>query len=223
MKAKPVSPPSPRHRHSGFTLVELLVVIAIIATLAGLITASVSVARRSATKKQAKMLIQELSAGLGNYLADWGDYPPSNMERYYEQDYAVVLDGVNTGVESLVAHLARQGKGGPYYEFKDEYVDNLDGDTLNDDALFEALDWVFGDRQLRELVDPWGNPYVYFHNSSYDDGPVTITALDKKRITVAPVRSEKTQMFQGLTTFQLMSLGPNGVFDGGDGDDVVSW
>ena len=63
---------------------------------------------------------------------------------------------------------------GPYAEFKQDEV--KDG----------------------ELIDPWGNPYVYV---SVNGG--------------APQHREKS--------FDLYSYGPNGTDDSGAGDDVVNW
>ena len=64
--------------------------------------------------------------------------------------------------------------GGPYVEFKQDEV------------------------QDGELIDPWGNPYVY---TSVNGG--------------APQHREKS--------FDLYSFGPNGTDDGGTGDDIVNW
>jgi general secretion pathway protein G len=64
--------------------------------------------------------------------------------------------------------------GGPYSEFKQDEV--KDG----------------------ELIDPWGNPYVYV---SVNGG--------------SPQHREKS--------FDLYSHGPNGTDDSGTGDDVVNW
>jgi len=49
-----------------------------------------------------------------------------------------------------------------------------------------------------ELVDPWGNPYEYL---SVNGG--------------APKHRERS--------YDLFSLGPNGLDDGGTGDDIVNW
>ncbi len=208
--------------NSGFTLVELLVVMAIISALAGLITVSVSAARRSATKKNCSIQMQEMSSALTGYFSDWGDYPPSDLERFYDGDFAVTNNGLNDGVESMVAHLARQGKGGPYYVFKDENIANGDKDSLNDDDLRDQLNWIFGDNELREFVDPWDNPLVYIHNRNYDRGPFAIQTGEGERVSVSARQSQKLKTYEGLTTFQLFSLGPDGKFSSDeDGDDIL--
>lgn len=83
-----------------------------------------------------------------------------------------------TGNTSLVAALQDDPGdahwGGPYHEFK---ADEL---------------------KSGELVDPWGNPYVYI---SVNGG--------------APEHRTRS--------YDLYSFGPNGADDGGTGDDIVNW
>ena len=211
-------PPDPTRDTNGFTLVELLVVIAIIAALSGLITASLTAARRSAIKKNCRMEIDRIALALSTYMSDFGDYPPSDLERFYE----TIGNGINSGVECLLAHLCTQRKGGPYFEFKEDYLANADRDVLQDKDLLKELDWQFGDDQLREYNDPWGNPYVYIHNRDYDR---TFTIFDDegRKVVVRAGRSSASATYHGPTTFQLYSLGPNGKYENGEGDDIGSW
>ena len=83
-----------------------------------------------------------------------------------------------SGSEALVSALQDDPNdvnwAGPYAEFKqDELTDG-------------------------ELIDPWGNPYLYV---SVNGG--------------SPQHRTKS--------FDLYSLGPNGADDGGAGDDIVNW
>ena len=75
--------------------------------------------------------------------------------------------------------------------------------ALHDDP--KDVDWAgpyaeFKQDELKDgqVVDPWGNPYVYV---SVNGG--------------APQHRTKS--------FDLYSLGPNGTDDGGAGDDIVNW
>ena len=205
-------------RSRGFTLVELLVVIAIIATLAGMITASLTVGRRSMEKKNCRMEIDRLSLALSTYTTDFGDYPPTDIERWYN----TAGNAVNSGIESLLAHLSTQNQGGPYFEFKEENLGNLDEDILRSEQVFRQLNWQFGDKQLREYLDPWGNPYVYIHNRDYER-TFTISGGQEKKILVRAGVSEVTATFHSPTTFQVFSFGPNGKHENGGGDDIGSW
>ena len=209
-----------RQPSAGFTLVEVLVVIAILATLAGLITASVNMAMGSAEVKNCKNEINRLGAAIDAYLnsASLGDYPPTSLERWYN----VAGNGINDGIESLVAHLATKNAGGPFYEFSDDALQNLDKDTLENVDLFTELNWQFAKNELFEIVDPWGNPYVYIHNNDYERTFVMLTD-GGKRFTVTGASSEKTGTFHAPTTYQLWSFGPDGEDNGGEGDDITSW
>ncbi|MFQ5653355.1 MAG: type II secretion system protein [Planctomycetota bacterium] len=205
-------------RDRGFTLVELLVVIAIIGVLAGILTPSLIIARKRSAMNNARQEIQRLTAALESYQAEHGDYPPTDME----EEYDAAGNGINEGIESLVAHLAARGLGGPFYEFKEDALENLDGDALLDATLLARLDWFFGDSALREIVDPWGTPYIYLHNRDYERA---FTVLDRggKKATAQAGRSEKIATFHSPTTYQIWSAGPDLENENGDGDDIGSW
>ena len=93
----------------------------------------------------------------------------------YESDLGVYPP---TGNEALVSGLQEDPGdvhwSGPYMEFKQD------------------------DLQGGELIDPWGNPYVY---TSVNGG--------------APQHRERS--------FDVYSYGPNGQDDGGTGDDIYNW
>ncbi len=204
-------------RESGFTLVELLVVIAIIGVLAGLGTRMLGYATKKSSIGLAEQEIQRLILGVETYQLDFGDFPPSSMEEEYE----ISGNGLDEGIESLVAHLASRSRGRSYFEFKEKYLENLDGDRLTDANLVEQMRWVFGDDQLREYVDPWGVPYAYIHNRDYgreysvthETGPHLISAGT----------SLKTATYHEPLRFQIWSAGPDGLHQAGAGDDVTPW
>ena len=204
-------------RESGFTLIELLVVIAIIGVLAGMGTKMLGYATKRSAIGLAEQEIQRLILGIETYQLDFGDFPPTSMEEEYE----ISGNGLDEGIESLVAHLASRSRGRSYFEFKEQYLENLDGDRLTDANLVEQMRWVFGDDQLREYVDPWGVPYVYIHNRDYvseysvsqENGPLKISAGTSK----------KTATFHEPLRFQIWSAGPDGLHQAGEGDDVTPW
>lgn len=203
--------------HSGFTLVELLVVIAILGVLAGLGTQMIGYATKRSSIGVAEHEIQRMVLGVETFQIDYGDFPPTSME----EEYDVSGNGLDLGNESLVSHLGSRAKGRTYFEFTEEFLDNLDGDRLGDSELFDQMRSVFGDDQLREYVDPWGVPYVYIHNRDYgrefsvthEEGPTTVVAGT----------SEKTAAFHQPLRFQIWSAGPDGLHQDGTGDAVTSW
>ncbi len=209
---------------TGFTLVELLVVIAIISALAGLLVPMVKTAKVKAKKKNASNDINVLSLAMETYMTDWGDYPPTSLEVY-----DAGTNGINDGIESLLAHLTSRRKGGPYYEeYKEEQLENLDNDSLTNDELRAEINWIFGDAQLRELVDPFGNPYVYIHNGDYEYSYQYQLGeeYESKKVSVMAGRSAKTATFYAPLKFQIWSFGPNGRNDTSsedEGDDIGSW
>ena len=201
---------------SGFTLVELLVVIAIIGVLAGMGSQMMGYSIRKGNISAAESEIQRLNLGVESFQLDHGDYPPTSMEEAYD----VSGNGLDSGNESMVAHLASRSKGRTYFDFTEEYLDNLDGDNLTGD-LVEEISWVFGDNQLREYLDPWGNPYVYIHNMDY--GREFSVTGEGKPVMVSSGKSEKTATWYEPIRFQIWSAGPDGVHENAEGDDVSQW
>ena len=200
----------------GFTLVELLVVIAIIGVLAGLGSQMMGYSIKKGNISVAESEIQRLILGIESFQLDHGDYPPSSMEEEYE----VSGNGLDTGNESMVAHLASRAKGRTYFDFTEEYLENLDNDSL-DSGLVDEISWVFGDSQLREYVDPWGNPYVYIHNRDY--GREFSVTGEGKPVMVGAGQSEKTATWYEPIRFQIWSAGPDGIHENAEGDDVSQW
>lgn len=202
---------------SGFTLIELLVVIAIIGVLAGLGTQMLGYANKRSAIGVAEHEIQRLVLGIETYQIDYGDFPPTSMEEEYE----ISGNGVDSGNESMVAHLASRARGRTYFEFSEEFLDNLDGDRLGNADLFEQMRSVFGDDQLREYLDPWGVPYVYIHNRDY--GRSFSVTQEEGATTVLSGTSEKTATFHQPLRFQIWSAGPDGIHHNGAADDITSW
>ena len=69
----------------------------------------------------------------------------------------------------------------------------------------------------QELVDPWGTPWIYFHNTAYTRGPAYYR-IGGRRVQVAPARRDN--VYPNLTTYQLWACGPDKTNQSGGGDDV---
>jgi prepilin-type N-terminal cleavage/methylation domain-containing protein len=202
---------------TGFTLVELLVVIAILGVLAGLGTRMLGYATKRSAIGVAEHEIQRMVLGVESYQIDYGDYPPTSME----EEYDISGNGLDLGIESLVAHLGSRARGRTYFQFSEEFIENLDGDRLGNSELFDQMRSVFGVDQLREYIDPWGVPYVYIHNRDY--GREFSATQEDGATKVMSGTSDKTATFHDPLRFQIWSAGPDGIHQMGSGDDVTSW
>jgi prepilin-type N-terminal cleavage/methylation domain-containing protein len=206
-----------RGRSRGFTLVEMLAVMAIIAVLAGLIVSVSSMAQRRSREKAAQATIVRLRLAAEQYQADFGDYPPTSLRELG----AISTNGVNEGIESLLRCLTTRRERGPYLQFDEKELANTDGDSISRDPC----DSVIESKELFEIVDPWGNPFIYFHNRDYRGGEKIerYEFADGERPRCKPHPSEKTGAFPAPGSFVIWSAGPDGKNDDGEGDDIASW
>lgn len=201
----------------GFTLIELLAAIGIIAILAALLFPALRGIQRKSREKAAAATIERLKLALEQYQGDFGDYPPTTLASIG----AGATNGVNEGIESLVRCLSTTRERGPYFPFEEKDLGNTDEDRLSRDPCDSSLPA----RDAFELVDPWGNPYVYFHHRDYRGGPRVerYQLLVQGRVSCKPRPSEKTGQYPAAASFLIWSVGANGENEDGGGDDVASW
>jgi len=177
---------------TAFTLIELLVVVAIILLLAALTFPALQAHFENARIGQARNQLAVLEAALAQYQRAFGDYPPSSGP------------GDNPGSESLAASLRTALNGGPF---------------LNPNAAKISVADIDNDGRP-ELLDPWKNPWIYFHPADYT-APAPFYRFGSRRTEVSPARKpgdEKVSL--NLTTYQLWSCGPNKTGQSGQGDDI---
>lgn len=164
----------------GFTLIELLVVIAIILILMGLLSGAGLFATQKAKIQKAKTECLNLLTAVKMFRGETGIYPDT-------------IDSSNLGVklsrDDVYGTTSSATKVfGPYYEFK------------------ETNSVASG--SIREAVDPWGIPYVYY----YPGQAVPPTSSD--------VSAEGLQAFTNGFVI-VFSLGPDGTL--ATPDDIGSW
>lgn len=203
----------------GFTLLELLVVISIIAILSGLIIPNLVHSKKRANINKTKIELGQIAGAMQRYYMVFCDYPPTSLKKLNKH---VSPNPINQGIESLVACLSTTSKGGPFLgQWKENRYTNLDKDK----ARTNLTNWWFGDKQLRELVDPWQNPFVYFHSRDYEIASQYSKYFNKyrKKFIALPQKSSKTNTWHNPLAFQLWSLGPNEKNNNGAEDDIPNW
>jgi prepilin-type N-terminal cleavage/methylation domain-containing protein len=224
--------------HRGFTLVELMVVIGIIVLLASVLVISFSGVFSKSDNAQATATIKTLESNIANFEARWGVPPPSNLNDLgVLVGYPALTDPnkENVGIESLVLALRSGREGGPYLDDTllqdDRRRANLDIDTVVEAVTAPRyLDLEEGSsRDLFEILDPWGNPYVYIDQTSLQTGGFehNVTLADGS-ITIIKVTEAQNALRHPVTGafpsgYALWSFGENGINEYGRGDDVTSW
>ena len=197
----------------GFTLIELLVSISVIVILVGISIPAISGIRSRSQRKATEAFLQRLKLAIETYANDFGDFPPSDFDRAGLRK----SNGENDGGEVLLRCLTTSAKSGPYVEFTEQELGNLDQDVLASKA--NPTRSTIQSQDLLEPHDVWSNAILYLHNRDYDKGgTIQVNGQPQK---VSAHKHEKTQQYAGLTSFQLFSAGPDG--EVGTDDDVRVW
>ncbi len=211
-------------RKSGFTLIELLVVIAIISLLGTFMITTFVESKRDAELFAVEAFIQNVGASLDVYKSDRrnGAYPPTTLEGFPALG-SKLPNRTNLGIEALVACLASpdfDGLGNDTEKFE-ERLNNTDEDaSARPMTRWRELD-------LYELVDRWGNPFVYFNAQDYENRQVRAymrtepDAEDYEIVTVKPWINPRTKSPYNLNSYQLFSAGPDGEYN--TEDDIGNW
>ncbi|MBZ0135448.1 MAG: type II secretion system GspH family protein [Planctomycetes bacterium] len=225
-------------RARGFTLIEILVVVAIIVLLAAVLLVSFSGVFSKSENAQAQATIETLKSNIANFETRWGIAPPGNLN-----DLGVLVgypglsdpNNENTGIEAMVLALRSRREQGPYIDAplfqNDKRRTNLDIDTVLESACApNYLDIEDGTaRDLFEIVDPWGNPYVYIDIKTLQMGGFAYTVTLGNGGTVNINATEAQDSLRHPVTgsfptgYALWSFGEDGVNDYGRGDDITSW
>jgi prepilin-type N-terminal cleavage/methylation domain-containing protein len=199
---------------AGFTLIELLVVIVIIAILTSLVTVGVNAALNSSRHSSSEAMLGTIAGALETYRTRWGDYPPTSIDEIGGRS----PNDLNTGGEALVACLSSTRKGGIVYQPSEEHYGNVDKDK----ASTNVTGWFFGDNELREFRDFFGNVITYVHGKDYakpKSGVLKYKFADGgPEYTIAPEQSPVTKAFLNPGKFQLRTPGRDG--KPGTGDDI---
>ncbi len=208
-----------RGRSRGFTLIEVMVVMAILASLVAATSLMVGIAMKKKAISTTQSTIMALRAALEqNHSADLlGRYPPTRVSKLVFAGFDGAKFGgepndTNVGIETLYVVFHLNGLRSP--QNVDDAIDNTDDDKATTTA---------GNMQkpdLFEYVDAWGNPIVYINSADYKD-PSKVQKYKLKNgteVKVEPRKNAQTGEFRNADSYQLFSLGPDGV--PGTDDDV---
>ncbi|MBX3475711.1 MAG: prepilin-type N-terminal cleavage/methylation domain-containing protein [Planctomycetes bacterium] len=227
-----------RRGSRGFTLIELMIVIGIILLLVGVLVVSFGGVFAKRDNARATATIETLKANIASFESRWGQAPPGSLRELGDLTRTLNLlevNDTNRGNEALVLALRSRREGGPYLDqnlFGDaSRMGNLDNDTFLADAIASsALDLPdTASTDLFEVLDPWGNPFIYVNIidvragtvadkiTLIDGSVIEITAQDCQEKLRHPVTGDYPQ------GFALWSVGENGINEYGRGDDITSW
>lgn len=227
-----------RNRNHGFTLIELMIVIGIILLLVAVIVVSFGGVFGKRDNARATATLETIKSNIQSYENRWGEPPPGTLQRLGELTRTLNLlenNDTNRGIEAMVLALRSRREGGPYLDqnlFGDAArIGNVDNDTFLADAIApNALDMADdATTDLFEILDPWGNPFIYVTIADvragsvadkltlHDGTVIEITAIECQDKLRHPVNGEFPQ------GYALWSIGENGINEYGGGDDITSW
>lgn len=213
-------------RRNGLTLIELLTVVVIIVICVGLALPALLSARKSSMRKRAKAEIDVLKSALDQYESAFGVYPPSSLLKDSDND----PNDINLGNESMMAGLSTGLEGGPFLKQYGKHGADNHRNSDGDSASANLTGWVWEDNGLREFVDPWDNPYIYFSAADYESGVIMYKIKGRDTSCEPRKVAGTTDEYYEFAGYQLWSCGPNQTNDTnsaefltGEDDDVRSW
>lgn len=219
-----------QRKRDGFTLIELMVVILIIGLLAAVFAFAIPAVFSKNKVKVATLEIQMMRTSADSFEREFRDFPPnsiSELPRLFKSQARVTDNNVNSPSEAfLFAVRARLGNG-PFIKEDDVMKEGKYGNTDGDAAIPNFLK-IDGASIPFELLDPWGNPYIYLKLSNIKGKSIAFQLGNGTRITVVGDKllealKDPSSGRQKANGYAIWSLGEDGVNDYGAGDDVVSW
>ena len=208
-------------RAAGFSFIEILVVMGIIGVLAGLGAVIITIMVKGRPKRASETTVVKVKSAIDTWKLKFYEYPPTTLEGLSKAVGLVAVkysnkNATNEAIEALFQALHVEGyTGNPEFNEEQE-LKNIDDDRLSVKLTNRGLD-------LREIVDGWGNPLVYFLNTEYakyDQNPPAYEGANGEPYEPRPWR-DSGGGFVNPNGFQIFSIGedqkPN------TDDDITGW
>jgi prepilin-type N-terminal cleavage/methylation domain-containing protein len=190
----------------GFSLIEILVVITIIGLLIGLSAGAYTQWIQRGEEAKTDSVIQNLGVYAEEYVNVCGDYPPSSLKYL---GISSTGDSANEGIEALVAALFRKNYTGARPGSASDLV-NTDEDSADKNIS------SFATAVLLEFQDAWYNPVIYISCRDYSESftyLIESPETDREPVEVQALINPVTGTFYNFDSYQLISVGPDGIFD----------
>ena len=214
----------------GFTFIEILIVMGIMAVLAGGVVVAINIWGRKGPELKTRTTITAVESLVHAWRSKFDSFPPGDVRKIpMAAGFGAKLKGAmpndtNMGIEAFYQAIQLPG-------FKSEHgwgegeIGNTDEDQLPQ-ALASS-----GVPDLREVLDAWGNPLIYFHHHDYakyeggqeymiGEGSET-TAVDAGDTVTAQPHRDGDGQYYNPNTFQIFSMGPDG--EPNTDDDMGNW
>lgn len=189
-------------------MLEMLAVMIVLGILVAFLIPNLLSTQEAAESKATKTKLGQIALAIDQFERETGSYPPST----FKTEWGIAPNTVNEGVECLVVSLWSDGFEAGGSLSPDELV-NVDGDRSAG---------AIGDlptSELLEFVDAWDNPIAYIESADYGREH-TYDAFDEdgfsQPVAVNPLENPTTGRFLNHAKYQLISAGPDGVFNNED-------
>src|SRR5262245_23408013 len=181
-------PPTNRRarRCAAFTLIELLIVIAILGLLVVAFLPDLVGAKQHAAEVTTQANLTRLGNGCESIERRNGFYPPDDFVDPAGKLQFKADNGVNTGIESLVAFLSQSAADGADLTDLGPKLTNTDKDENG-----APLPLLGGRTDRPEVADEWLTPLAYFAKGSLAADKPQVVAPggdDAQRLTAKPRR-----------------------------------
>ncbi len=206
---------------AGFSFIEILVVMGIIAVLAGMGILMVNLFIKKGPQFETDNLVRKVKSSIGSWQLKHQMLPPVRLA-----DIATAA-GVGTPIkhagnrENEAIEALYQALYWPSFGTDPEFNEEKELANTDDDRLTQAA--TSRGVELREIVDGYGNPLIYFVHTVYaqaERDPPTYTLKNGQTVQPKPWR-EAAGGFVNPNSFQLFSLGEDG--QPNTDDDRTGW